>query len=304
MNRVIESGGKFYYQISTPFSMSANVLVDEKEAVKAPANQNWYVSDTLPLTVTQVKNDRQYTDWSIKPEYAHLNLPATVDKFEYDEDDELPSEAMFYTRNFTEEEVRDTIELTWDLNFKEDIEAPVLFTAVNERSWGNDKLIQISPSASVVDSLIFPDIVLPSKACALTGDQMYKIVRHHIQQNIDGRYAKITSNYDFCFTVKKQLAITPQSHTYDARTGRQRTPRYKTYTVTDREVDVFEMTSPSQKYKGYTVITGIKAESHSALKKKLDAMLKELMDVINEPVSSCKECEGTGVVKPEKVVYG
>lgn len=303
-NRVIESDGKFYYQITSPFSLGNGTLVDEKEPVRSPVNQSWYVSDTLPVTVTSVKNNREYTDWTIKSEYSHLNLPVTVEKFEYNEDDELPSESMFYTRNFVEKEVRETKEIEWEVNIKENFEAPVIFTAVGERSWGNDKLIQISPSSSLVDSLVFPDLVLPAKACALTGDQLYKIIRYHVKQNIDGRYAKITSDYDFCFTVKKQLAITPQSHTYDARTGRQRTPRYKTYTVTDREADVFEMTSPSQKYKGYTVLPGISAKSHAELKKKLDKMLNELMETINEPLASCKECEGTGVVPPTKVEYG
>lgn len=301
-NILVKSNNKFYYKISEPWTISSynTVLINGRVPDESPVKSSWYITDERPKTATLVQSTREYTDWSIKEEYKHLNLPISVDKFEEDDEGDLPSESMFYTHNFVEKEVKETKDIEWDTEIDETVSEPVLFTAIGDSSWGNDKLIKISPAASLVDSLIYPDIALPAKACALTGDQLYKIIRHHVKSNIDGRHAKITSDYNFCFGVSKLLAITPESRTYDARTGRQRTPRYKTYVISNREVSVFEMTPPSENYKGYTPVQGIKASSHAELKKKLDLMLEELMNVINKPLESCKTCDGTGVVDPER----
>ena len=303
-NIIVKSDNKFYFRITEPSWLgysSYKCLIDGNEPVKSPFNNKWFVSDKKPENITLLKNEREYTDWSIKEDYEHLNLPKTVDKFETDDEGDFPSESMFYTHNFVEKEVEDTKEVVWNQFIEEKVGEPVAFSAVGDSSYGNDKIIKITPTSALVDSLLHPDIVLPSKACALTGDQLYKIVRHHIKNNIDTRYAKVTSDYNFCFTVKKLLSVTPVTHSYDARTGRQKRPRIKTYTVTDREVDVFEMTPPSEKATGYTPIGGLKADTHQELKAKLDNMLDGLMQEINKPVESCKSCGGTGAVEPKKV---
>jgi hypothetical protein len=155
----------------------------------------------------------------------------------------------------------------------------------------------------LLTELCVPDIARDSFPVSLTSNQSYNIVRKHIQDNIDSKYAKITSDYDFCFTVKKKIEITIlEKYTYDANlfhnmfSKRKRRPKIKTGYRSHREIEVFEMTHSDSRYKGYTVIEGFKADSLIELKNVIDKYLKELMDVINEPIKDCPHCEGKGVV--------
>ncbi len=53
--------------------------------------------------------------------------------------------------------------------------------------------------------------MLSSRPCKLTSKQMYDITRKYIKDNIDLSKAKITSDYKFCFAVKKIIPLlTPE----------------------------------------------------------------------------------------------
>lgn len=153
----------------------------------------------------------------------------------------------------------------------------------------------------LIDQIIFPDIVLPMKPSKLSSKATYEIIREHIKRNIDPRYAKITSDYNFCFEVAKTISLaSPIEGKTEIKTasGRSyRNPQYRHYTITSRPISkIFEMTHDEDKYRGYTVIEGFSGENHQDLKNKIDKYLDDLMARINEPLVDCPHCDGMGVI--------
>lgn len=147
-----------------------------------------------------------------------------------------------------------------------------------------------------IDKILFPDIILPSKPSKLSAYHTYAIIREHVKTNINPKVARITSDYDFCFSVKKIIPLA-EPYSYECSpifgTKKERSKKVQKY-VTDREWEVFEMCH--EPYQKYTPVTPFRGESHEDLKKNIDNFLKELMERINEPVVECKACCGRGVI--------
>jgi len=141
-----------------------------------------------------------------------------------------------------------------------------------------------------IDKIIYPSIMHPGCTAIMSSERLYDIIRFHVKQNIDYRYADVTSDYRFCFTVKKRVIGVGEYDTVK-RADNKRDPALKKCDL----VEVFEMTHNREKHKGYTAIPEMSAKNNKALKRKVDKYLKELMEHINTPVIVCKCCNGTGV---------
>lgn len=147
------------------------------------------------------------------------------------------------------------------------------------------------------DKMIFPEIMLHTRPCSISSQDLFNLVRQHIKTNIDNKVAKITSDYNFCFSVKKLIPLLePETVSYTnmfARTKKERN-KIKYSTKTFKEVDIFEMTHDRENYSGYTTIQPIFADSELELKNKIDEFLSNLMEIINKPLELCLHCKGTG----------
>tara|TARA_R110000772_G_scaffold249530_2_gene363839 strand:+ start:25385 stop:26374 length:990 start_codon:yes stop_codon:yes gene_type:complete len=163
-------------------------------------------------------------------------------------------------------------------------------------SWPKNKQIK---SESIifdkVDQMLFPDLLLHQKKCELSSVETYGIVRRHIKENINLKYAEITSDYDFCFTVKKKIPIEPKSFFYKSYPSNRTVKGLKT----DRNTTIFEMTHSKKGYQDYTIINGFKGKSANDLKNKIEIYLKYLMESINAPIVECECCKGSGAVIEE-----
>jgi len=157
----------------------------------------------------------------------------------------------------------------------------------------------------LIDQIELPPILLPLKPCALSSKLSYQIIRDYVCAHIDGRYAKITSNYDFCFTVKKSIKLNePVAYQVDINWGhKRRKPKYETRYQLDREVEIFEMTHDEDRYREYTVLHGFTGISLEDLKNNIQSYLKNLIEKINEPVVDCPHCNGRGVIIGEKIEH-
>jgi hypothetical protein len=60
-----------------------------------------------------------------------------------------------------------------------------------------------------LERMLTPEFALHERPCSITSKQTYDIVRYYVKENIDPKQAEVTSDYDFCFTVKKKVAIKP-----------------------------------------------------------------------------------------------
>lgn len=175
--------------------------------------------------------------------------------------------------------------------------------------WGDGKAKAVDLSAVVnydeLEKILTPEFLLHERPCSLTSEQVYRIVRHHVKNNIVAKYARITSDYDFCFTVKRKIAIKPYVHRTENRTptGKKMSrPTFRTSTIEHKEVEIFAMTHAGQNYQGYVPIQGWQADNLTDMVYQIGFYLTELMNEINRPVAECSVCNGTGHV--DHVVIG
>lgn len=169
-------------------------------------------------------------------------------------------------------------------------------------SSGTKQITQENIKHQLMDEILFPDIILSFKKCKLSSKETYDIVRQHIINNINSKYAKITSDYDFCFTVQKRIELAePEKYSIDVNnqnifSKRKRKPKYETRYRKDRTVKIFEMTHEEANYQGYIAIKGFIGDNQTDLKNKIDTFLKDIIEFINEPLVECKVCGGNGVI--------
>jgi len=157
----------------------------------------------------------------------------------------------------------------------------------------------------IIDKLTFPDLLLSQRPCYLSSKDSYDIVRFFVKDNINPKHAEITSDYDFCFAVKKKISlIKPYKYTVDVNnewfSKRKRKPKHVINYRSDRYVKVFEMTSEERQHEGYTPIKGFAGKTHEELKQNIDNYCQELIKFINEPVVDCPHCQGRGVTLQKK----
>lgn len=158
-----------------------------------------------------------------------------------------------------------------------------------------------------IERLLVPEFLIHERPCCLSSHQMYKIVRNYVKENYDRQCAAITSDYDFCFTVKRRVKKAVPTETKIEQYTRQlrsyKPPRFKTEKVNEALHDVFEMTYAEYKnggYEKYTPIAPLCANSLAELATFLKRYLDELMEVINTKAEECPHCEGHGVVSMKK----
>lgn len=149
-----------------------------------------------------------------------------------------------------------------------------------------------------LDSIVFPSIALHERPCKLTSKQSYDIIREHVKTHINLNVARITSDYDFCFEVSKLVTLAkPYTTQHEKATPRKRKrPEFVTTYHNNKPVVCFEMTHTEQKHGKYTPMRGFEAENEQALKELIDTYLDDLMAMINEPLTECPTCNGTGVL--------
>lgn len=151
----------------------------------------------------------------------------------------------------------------------------------------------------MLDKMIFPAVMLHERPCKFTSKQMYDITRQYILEHIDNSVAKITSNYAFCFEVRKLVPlIKPETIKYQNIFGKTKRERNKIHTTVKEyeEKTIFEMTHAQERYRGYSTIPELCANNEEELKEKVDTWLESLLAIINKPLCQCPHCQGTGYI--------
>jgi hypothetical protein len=268
---------------------------------------NWYQIEKYPTLIQRkVSGKRTNERYEIKDEeMISKKLPQiiTVDEkenYSYDvrenfykyKYDTLPP-----TMENVEVELNTILEVD---NFKA---APVInYKAIQKWDY-SDKPYEITNANvkhQLLDKMIFPEVLLASRPCSFSSKQVYDITRQYVRDHIDGSKAKITSDYDFCFTVRKIVPlIEPETVSYQNIFARTKKERNKIHYKTKKfnEVDIFEMTHDQSRYQNYTVIKPIFGENEEDLKNKMDEWLSTLIEIINKPLEMCSHCNGTGMVE-------
>ncbi len=176
---------------------------------------------------------------------------------------------------------------------EENIATGNLSFAINENRHISDVEHQI------IDKLYFQPPQLSMQPCHLTSQQMLAIIKHHIKENIQPKYARITYDYEAHFVVAKFIQLaSPYSKVFDRPGRTSRCKRIKeTKMVSQKEFEILNLkpnsNNPDEK------APEMVANSHQELKEKVDNYLKDLMEMINSPLEECPHCQGRGVIVQE-----
>ena len=218
-----------------------------------------------------------------------------------------------YKYDLTPEEFED-VEIEWELIMDvDDFEQPpqICFEGVMSRSRGNGlyKITNNEVSHYALDEMLVPPVLIHNYPCRFTSKQVYDITRRYVEEHIDLSVAKITSDYDFCFEVEKLIPLhSPKQITYQnlfAKTKKER-EKFHTSNVKYRSnATILEMTSTEERYKGYTPIPEMCANSEKEIQEKMQKWLDYVISEINKPLTECPHCKGLGFVElnTDKVVF-
>lgn len=286
--------------------------------------KDWYFCPELPHSIEQKGADKkiitQYT--LIDPSLAQETIPVDFKPAEVESSESCCDGGMEWRQEFKHlrslyKPVEETIPGEWN---------PVEFTLKMigeyeslERigSWSFPKQVHYTGDRQpvqtfvthndvdyyIADKVSAPDIVLGSRPCALTREQTFQIIREHAKRNLDRRYAKVSSDYDFSFAVDKIIKLaTPEEYTVDvnAYSSRKRKPKYEKRYRHSREIKVLNI-KPNEREKWGHVVGRFQGKDLADLKETIDRTLAEIMEELNEPLVDCPACRGAGVIRESSV---
>lgn len=267
--------------------------------------KNWLKIKQVPKSVEEVSPPKYINErYELKDrEMANDKLPAVIP---YEDRDKYPGSIIENLYRYDNDVVPGSL-VPADVDFQiimtlsECAEPSFEFEAIGKFGW-DEKTYTIKSKNlrhQLIDKIIFPEVYLPNRPCSITSKQVYDITRQYVLSHIDPAVARITSNYDFCFTVKKIIPkTTPETITYQnifARTKKERN-KVKTSVQNYTEHVIFQMTHDQSNYQGYTAISAIFANSEAELQEKMDEWLSALITIINMPIQECPHCKGTGLL--------
>lgn len=297
--------------------------VEGEVPVKSEYKSDWYFlegKDELISITTTKSGGYGKAHWELRDKSTKVEgvIPETLtceeaDEFEDDYDWFIGSESKYYAYRGLYKRVRENLppvteEVEFEIEYKGEIKHELVennykdmkIKVLKDDEWGGEDEEEIDLSHIVhyyeLEELLTPDLVLHNRPCYIPADTTYRIVRNYIKQNIDYRYANITSDYDFCFKVTKVIHIKPYTKTTEYKKSNGKSyakPRFSHQTISTKSVEIFEM-CPSKPYQKYTPIEGFKGSNLADLIENIQLYLKELIEVINQPLKECEECGGTG----------
>ena len=217
----------------------------------------WVEIDKLPEQVSVLSNKREI-EYVLQEEFEHLNLSKTLTPYGYINQPDQVQEMYdgVLKREYVEETVIDA-EFVHMGEF--DIKDPVKFDYELSNTY-QDKARTIGRDAIKYDELgmmFMPSIARSNVPCRIEGKDLYRIIRKHIQTNIDGKVARITSDYEFVFRVDRVIQLNePLLTRYVSAKGKK-----SEIIKTERLILIFEM-APTKK-DNYSVVDDLVADNQA-----------------------------------------
>ena len=148
-----------------------------------------------------------------------------------------------------------------------------------------------------IERILTPEFLLHERPCQLAPSQLYSIIRNWIKVNINSQVAYVSSDYDFCFSVKRRVQIKPITVKKEIKKQNGRSyaqPKFHTQKVESKDVVLFEMAPKA--YQSYPILSHWHASNLKEMAEQLKQYLETLMEEINAPVQECEHCGGCGVI--------
>lgn len=261
---------------------------DGKKAEKT-YHKDWFQLNQEPIkiekTIPAQKINQRY---ELKDGFQETDMtPKVINEPYIDEDSEFYEVKGLYDYKYEEKE-GGFEEIPFEINIVEEIDGEFEIAKMEHQVKYN-----------LLDRIQTHPILLQNKPCYLTKEESYRIIRNHIKTYIDPKYARVTSDYDFCLTVEKVIELhKPHEYTVDVNAmHKRRKPKYEKRYNTTKSVKVYQVAPKS--YQSYPIVEPFSGNDYEDLKKNIDLFLNELMEMINEPVVECEHCKGRGVTYNE-----
>jgi hypothetical protein len=255
--------------------------------------KRWYELDNVPTKITKkVEGECINKRYELKKGYPSSDLTPSI--IPYGESEEF-------------EEIIGLYEYKYDR--KPDYYEKVEFELSIIDEQDDFKLIRedYTVAHSFMDKLKYNPVQLPYKPCAMTTEQTFKIIREYIKGNIDGRYARVSSDYDFHFEVVKNVELyEPEFYTVDVNSSlfnKRRKPKYETRRKDNRNFAILNIKDKnSSKSYGNNCVTPIpfSGNTYEDMINNMKTYLENLIKEINEPLCECPHCKGTGIQLKEE----
>lgn len=287
-NKVLISSNISNDRYYSSYNNLNGLLFDGKEP-KQTYRSDWYEIDELPIKIERKLPAKDINRrYELKKGYPVSSLTPSIVSYEswFDSDGDCKYEDVRGLYEYKcDKQDEGYEEVDFELNIVEEIDQE--FTITKQ---------QYSPKYNFLDEIQTHPLLLPLKPCKLSRKDSYDIIRNYIKQNIDLRYARITSDYDFCLTVSKNIELFEvEEYTVDVNAFHsRRKPKYEKRYRDTRQVKIFEVAP--KPYNDYPVVTEFEGDSYEELLININTYLKELMVMINEPIKECECCKGRGVV--------
>lgn len=152
-----------------------------------------------------------------------------------------------------------------------------------------------------IDRIMIPEPMLHETKAYILSNDLFEIIRQHIIKNIDSKVAKVTSNYDFVFSVSKTVdLIDPyESMSIGDMLSKKKKSNKRMIKVTQKSFSIMSITPEKHKYNNCTVVPDLNAENEEKLQEKLKNVLDRITAFVNTPIRQCPHCRGSGYLEED-----
>jgi hypothetical protein len=252
-------------------------LFDDKSPISTH-KKDWFEIKSIPVNITTKDCDRYVNQrFVLKDEYKSLNLDETC--FESDWYANENNEQVFYEKKY------DIIPGEWiDVEFEINVISELDDFEIIRQDY--------KPKYNILDEIRTHPILLSERPCKLSKQETFDIIRKYIKLHIDNSVATITSDYDFCFSVKKRIKLLTDKEIITNFPFSKRKSK-----VSKTNVDLvtcFEMAPKA--YQTYPIVDEFTGSNYKNLEFNIKLYLEELMMDINTPLTECPHCNGKGYI--------
>lgn len=319
---VVKAQNGFFININDTTGWNHDHYTINGVPIKRAYKSGWYVTDNIPEAFTFKRKGQAINHrFELKPDVSDeminaLNLQKTLDKedcldmeksgchydFIWREEYTFTQQFYQYIYDTPIEDVTVIADVNKVLEIDATIDEPKFTFKVYRTRWEHEGTKNITSGeikTAFEYSLLYPDIVESHLPCSLTAKKSYDIIRMFIKENINPKVAHISSDYDFCLSVKKDIklhkelyrkeeVLTPGGRSYKHK-------RYRDVYIKSRSVTVFEVAP--KVYNSYPVVKPFTGNNYEDLRNNINTYLEKLIEEINTPLIDCPHCQGMGVIK-------
>ena len=251
------------------------MLFDGKQP-KETSKSGWYKLDKIP-TKLEIKNSsiKKNKRYELKEGYSPSDLMPMVILYDDYDDDKYENISGCYKYLYDEVDGGTSI-VEFEIN--------KIYTREDFDFVKNEYGAQ----SSLLTQIEYPSELYQEFPCKLNRSQMMEILRTHVKNNIDRKYAEITSDYKFHFEVKKKISLSnPYNIMVDSNnsfSNRRRKPKWVERIISQKSETILSLTDGSSSNSYDAELTPeIVGKNYEDLKENLNKYLNDIMEMINVP---------------------